>query len=126
MTGIRDSGLAVERHDIFDVTQLTRDTDLERLVAADLVNVAPGEESQIHRHNQAETVLFFLDGTADIVVGDDVVPVVAGDRVRIARGVFHGVRTGDRPLRFLSVQCPPILDTASGTYDLEPRDQAAP
>ena len=50
----------------------------------------------------------------------EAVPVSAGDRVHIGKGVFHAVRTGDSSLRFLSVQSPPILDVAAGTRDLEP------
>ena len=34
---------------------------------------------------------------------------------------FHGVRTEEESLTFLSVQSPPILDKARGTLDLEPR-----
>ena len=48
--------------------------------------------------------------------------VKAGDRLRIGKGVFHAVRTGESSLRFLSVQAPPILDVEAGTRDLEPID----
>jgi mannose-6-phosphate isomerase-like protein (cupin superfamily) len=120
MDEIRDRDLALERHDVFDVMQVTRGTPLESVVAADLVDVEPGQESGIHRHNEAETVLYFLEGSADIVVGDEVIPVKKGDRLRIGKAVFHGVRTPRESVRFLSVQSPPILDEATGRYDLEP------
>ena len=78
----------------------------------------------MHRHNMAETVLYFLDGAGEVLLGADYEPVAvqAGDRLRIGKGVFHAVRTGPSNLRFLSVQAPPILDVEAGTRDLEPID----
>lgn len=115
-----EHNLDVERHDVFNVMQLTRGTLLEADVAADLVTMEQGETSQIHRHNFAETVLYFLDGAAIVRVGDTDVSVVAGDRLTIGKAVFHGVRTPDAPCRFLSVQTPPILNKTTGFRDLEP------
>ena len=122
MTYRRDADLEVELHDVFHVMQVTRDTPLESIVAADLVDVEPGQESSMHRHNHAETVLYFLAGSGEVLLTEDyeVVAVTAGDRVAFGKGVFHAVRTGAEPLRFLSVQSPPILDKAAGTRDLEP------
>lgn len=122
MDDILDSDLDVELHDVFHVMQLTRSTELAAVVAVDLVDVHPGEESSMHRHNRAETVLYILEGRGEVLLTDDYssVPVQAGDRLRIGRGVFHAVRTGGSALRFLSVQSPPILDVTAGTRDLEP------
>lgn len=115
-----EGDLEVELHDVFQVMQLTRGTKLEADVAADLVQMDADQVSQIHRHNLAETVLYFLDGAAIVRVGDSDVPVQAGDRLTIGRAVFHGVRTPDSPCRFLSVQTPPILNKSTGFRDLEP------
>ena len=120
MSDVVDGDLEVELHDVFNVMQLTRGTLLEAEVAADLVTMEPGMTSQIHRHNLAETVLYFVDGSAIVRVGDDDVPVTAGTRVRIGQAVFHGVRTLDDPCRFISVQTPPILNKTTGFRDLEP------
>jgi mannose-6-phosphate isomerase-like protein (cupin superfamily) len=115
-----DRDLEVERHDVFDVMQLTRGTRLESAVAADVVTMAQGEVSQIHRHNHAETVLYFLDGSAIVRVGEDELPATAGDRITIGKAVYHGVRTPDTSCRFVSVQSPPILNKTTGALDLEP------
>jgi quercetin dioxygenase-like cupin family protein len=116
-----DRDLEVELHDVFHVMQLTRGTKLEADVAADLVEMEPGQRSQIHRHNFAETVLYFLDGRATVRVGDDDVAVRAGDRLTIGKAVFHGVATDAADgCRFLSVQTPPILNKTTGFRDLEP------
>lgn len=105
---------------VFEVAQLTRGTPLEHLVAADWVTVAPGRTSEVHRHNQAETVLLIVEGSGFVRVGESEEPVTAGDRIVIGKGVYHGVRTETDGLTFLSVQAPPILDYAAGTLDLEP------
>lgn len=118
---IVDRDLERELHDVFNVMQLTRGTDLEHDVGVDLVDLDPGQTSQIHRHNRAETVLYIMDGDGIVVIDDTHHAVTAGDRIRIRPGQFHGVRTGADPLTFLSVQTPPILDKATGTLDLEPR-----
>ena len=76
----------------------------------------------MHRHNEAETILYILEGMGVVLVGDTPVPVAAGDRVLIHKGVFHGVRTEGSRLRFLSVQSPPILNKARDFLDLEPLD----
>ena len=121
---VLDADLEVELHDVFHVMQLTRDTALASVVAADLVDVDPHQQSSMHRHNHAETVLYFLDGSGEVLLTADyqAIAVTAGDRLHIGRGVFHAVRTGASSLRFLSVQSPPILDVAAGTRDLEPID----
>lgn len=121
MSTILQPELPRERYDVFEVTQVTRGTPLESVVAADLVSVGPGSSSEVHRHNQAETVLVILDGSGTVLVGDESLRVSKGARILIGKGVFHGVRTEGDSLTFLSVQSPPILDKAHGTLDLEPK-----
>ena len=115
-------GLPSERFGVFDVTQVTRGTALEHVVAVDLVTVEPDQKSEVHRHNRAETVLFILDGSGVVLVGEAEVAVSKGMRVLIGKGVFHGVRTAGDPLTFLSVQSPPILDRTQDRLDLEPQE----
>jgi quercetin dioxygenase-like cupin family protein len=121
MGRILETDLPREHYDVFEVTQITRGTPLESAVAADLVSIAPGRASEVHRHNEAETVLLILDGAGIVLVGESSLRVSKGARVLIGKGVFHGVRTEEESLTFLSVQSPPILDKARGTLDLEPR-----
>ncbi len=118
---VSDSNLVVDVNDVFQVMQLTQGTDLESIVGADYVRLDPEQTSKIHRHNRAETVLYILDGHGVVVVEDVDHNVVAGDRIRIRTGQYHGVRTSDASLVFLSVQSPPILDKSTGVLDLEPR-----
>ena len=120
MNQILETELPHEHYDVFEVTQITRGTPLESLVAADLVSIAPERASEVHRHNEAETVLLILDGSGSVLVGESSLRVTKGARVLIGKGVFHGVRTEGESMTFLSVQSPPILDKAQGTLDLEP------
>lgn len=114
--------LGSELHDVFHVRQLTRGTFLEDHTAADIVDMHGGVSSQTHRHNLAETVLYFLDGEAVVFVEDVPHRVTAGDRLLIGKGEFHSVSTTDTAgCRFLSVQSPPILNKTTGLLDLEPR-----
>ena len=115
-----DSNLGVELHDVFNVTQITRDSPIESDVGADMVTMDPGQASQTHRHNHSETVLYFLDGEATVFVEHVPHRVFGGDRVLIRSGEFHSVRTDDKVgCQFLSVQTPPILNKSTGFRDLE-------
>ena len=126
-TGQSDT-VVPERQDVFTVTQLTRGTPLESIVGADLVDLAPHQESSMHRHNHAETVLFFTAGRGEVLLAADrstpieVVAVRVGSRLLVGKGEFHAVRTGDEALQFISVQSPPILDKSTGVRDLEELD----
>ncbi|MFN8027792.1 MAG: cupin domain-containing protein [Acidimicrobiia bacterium] len=117
-----DADLEVEPHDVFAVMQLTRGTALGSLVGVDLVRVEAGCESGMHRHNRAETVLYFTAGSGEVLVHPDrtVIAVHAGDRLELPAGTFHAVRTRDDAVEFVSVQSPPILDVTTGVLDLEP------
>ncbi len=118
---LTDRDLPVELHDVFRVTQLTNDTKLADVVAADVVEMEPGQRSGIHRHNDAETVLYFTRGDATVILDDDEVAVTPGTRVRVGAGVFHGV-VSHTEVQFISVQSPPILDTANGRLDFERKE----
>jgi mannose-6-phosphate isomerase-like protein (cupin superfamily) len=119
---VTDTDLPVAHEDVFHVTQLTNDTELAGIVAADLVAMDPGQRSGIHRHNDAETVLYFLQGHATVVLDDEEFSVTPGTRVRIGKAVFHGVVSHADEVQFISVQSPPILDAASGRLDFERKE----
>ena len=78
MGRILETDLPREHYDVFEVTQITRGTPLESAVAADLVSIAPGRASEVHRHNEAETVLLILDGAGIVLVGESSLPRIEG------------------------------------------------
>lgn len=108
-----------ENFDVFQVKQLTRATSLEDLVAVDDVMIESHKTSQIHRHNQSDTVLYIVGGSGEVVVEDRSFAVSSGDRIHILPGQYHGVRTQAQSLHFISVQTPPILNKKTGVLDLE-------
>ena len=107
------------KSDIFSVIQVTENTLLEDSVGADVVSVEPNQTSQIHRHNESETVLYILEGSGSVVVENQKIQVSAGQQLCINKGQFHGVITTDDSLRFLSIQSPPILNKLRGTLHIE-------
>ena len=120
-----DNDIEIELHDVFNVQQITRDTPIEEAVGADLVTMEPGMVSKPHRHNFAETVLYFTEGKATVHVNFEPHEVVAGDRLLIHKEEFHSVDTpADSGCAFLSVQTPPILSKATGFRDFETHEDA--
>lgn len=122
MTEILVPRLPAEDFDVSHAVQLTRESPLEHIVAVDWVTVAPDRTSQVHRHNGTDSVLDIVAGSETVLVGENGCAVRPGARIFIGKGVFHGVRTADEPLTFLSVQSPPILDADRGRLVLEPLD----
>lgn len=116
--------IAAEMYDIFSVRQVTRHTSLENIVAVDLVQVAPHQESESHRHNRADTVLMMLSGSGIVRVSGKDYAVKSGDRIHIPPGAFHQVITGAEALEFMSVQTPPILTKEDEMLDLETESEA--
>lgn len=114
-----ESKVVQETFDVFQVEQLTRSTTLQNLVAVDQVEIAARQSSQIHRHVKSDTVLYIVDGAGEVVVGEQTFAVRPGDRIHIPPGAYHGVRTGESSLKFISVQSPPILNDATQVLDLE-------
>ena len=110
------------KSDIFNVTQVTEGTLLEDVVGADIVFVEAHQTSQVHRHNESETVLYILQGSGILQVNDQKVQIKAGLQVCISKGDYHGVITSSDSLTFLSIQSPPILNKKNGTLDFEKKE----
>jgi len=108
-----------ETYGAFRVTQITRGTVLEDLLGLDVVTVPAGVTTEVHRHRHAENVLYVLSGGATAIIDHVGYQVVAGDRITIGRGVYHGFKTSETALTFVSVQSPPILNKKQSTLDTE-------
>jgi quercetin dioxygenase-like cupin family protein len=116
--------MASETFGAFQVTQITRDTDLEDALGLDLITIAAVTKTEIHRHPRAENVVYILSGTATAIIGGVPHLVAEGDRIRIGKGVAHGFQTGNDPLTFVSVQSPPILNRKRNILDTEVLEEA--
>jgi len=66
---------------------------------------------QVHQHQEADEVLFVLEGTGFGILDDARMPVEKGSAIYIPKGVWHGVENPDRELLLLWVVAPPGLET---------------
>ncbi len=94
----------------YDVKFLVNDDRSKHLI--EIVQIAAGMRKYRHHHDNAETVLVFLEGEGEFYVDDrNAVPVKAGDMAHSLPGETHGVgNTGNVPLRYLVVEGPMPLD----------------
>lgn len=65
---------------------------------------------QVHQHQEADEVLFVLEGTGCGMLGDARIPVEKGSAIYIPKGVWHGVENPDSELLLLWVVVPPGLE----------------
>jgi len=77
-------------------------------VGADYVIIGPGCSLDPHRHEQAESFLFIVKGTARVSLDGEFHDVKAGDFIYVPEKVFHGFETIDDACEFYSIQSPPI------------------
>ena len=66
---------------------------------------------QVHQHQEADEVLFVLEGTGFGILGDTRMSVEKGSAIYIPKGVWHGVENPDSELLLLWVVAPPGLET---------------
>ena len=64
----------------------------------------------VHQHNEADEVLFVLEGRGLGILDDTRVPVEKGSAIYIPTGVWHGVENPDSELLLLWVVAPPGLE----------------
>jgi mannose-6-phosphate isomerase-like protein (cupin superfamily) len=65
---------------------------------------------QVHHHQEADEVLFVLEGTGFGILGDKRIPIEKGSVIYIPKGVWHGVENPDSELLLLWVVAPPGLE----------------
>ena len=65
----------------------------------------------VHQHQEADEVLFVLEGTGFGILDDTRMSVEKGSAIYIPKGVWHGVENPDSELLLLWVVAPPGLET---------------
>ena len=65
---------------------------------------------QVHQHQEADEVLFVLEGTGFGILDDARTPVEKGSAIYVPKGVWHGVENPDSELLLLWVVAPPGLE----------------
>ena len=70
----------------------------------------PGTVFPIHSHEANEQMGLVLEGSIEMTVGEETRVLTAGDYFYIPRGVPHGTKTLDKPVRVLDLFSPPRED----------------
>jgi mannose-6-phosphate isomerase-like protein (cupin superfamily) len=82
----------------------------------EIVNIEPGQGKYAHVHQNAETVLYFLEGEGEFVMDNGAkLPVKPGTMCHAFPGEVHGtINKGNTPLRYVVVEGPtPIGGTTA-------------
>ena len=66
---------------------------------------------RVHQHQEADEVLFVLEGTGFGILDDTRMSVEKGSAIYIPKGVWHGVENPDGEVLLLWVVAPPGLET---------------
>jgi mannose-6-phosphate isomerase-like protein (cupin superfamily) len=64
----------------------------------------------VHQHQEADEVLFVLEGTGFAILHDARIPIEKGSAIYIPKGVWHGVENPNSELLLLWVVAPPGLE----------------
>lgn len=64
----------------------------------------------VHQHNEADEVLFVLEGDGFGILGDTRMSVEKGSAIYVPTGVWHGVENPDSELLLLWVVAPPGVE----------------
>lgn len=54
--------------------------------------IGPAQENPLHRHPESDEILYFVEGSGECVVGDEIYPVNSGDLVLVPKDVPHSIR----------------------------------
>jgi mannose-6-phosphate isomerase-like protein (cupin superfamily) len=69
--------------------------------------IQPGQAAHDPHAHEGEEIMFVLDGTAEITMGDEKQLVGANTAVFCPPQVFHGIRNGgETPLRYMIIRTP--------------------
>jgi len=86
-------------------------TGSHHLTAA-MERIRPGDAIPVHRHQDADELIFLHSGSGSIVLGDTEVPLEAGSLAFVPRGTWHGPRNThpSTELHILAVFSKPGID----------------
>ena len=73
-------------------------------------DLLPGAGIRLHRHENAEEILFIHRGSGTATLGDGKRPVEPGTTIYIPAGVWHGVENSSNEMELVWVVSPPGLE----------------
>ena len=80
------------------------------LLAMGTLDMPPGSNINVHRHDHTEEVLYVEQGSGTLILGDERIQVNDGVTVWVPPGTWHGVENPDSAMRVLWFVTPPGLD----------------
>jgi quercetin dioxygenase-like cupin family protein len=86
-------------------------------------DMPPGSGIAVHQHSTTEEILFIYEGEATLIVGEERVPVKAGDTVFVPPGIDHGLENHDSRVRLVGVVTPPGLEGFFREISWRPGDE---
>jgi hypothetical protein len=109
--------------------RLDIDFEVDRLAFPDLqvmdprvVRIAPGKRNELHKHAH-ESLFVVLEGEGEVLVGERLLPVKAGDVAFVPRWIFHQTRntSTERELVVLAITDFGFTSALLGDYDRRTR-----
>jgi mannose-6-phosphate isomerase-like protein (cupin superfamily) len=73
-------------------------------------HVPTGIGIRVHRHHLSDEVLFVLEGSGVVILGDTRTLVTKGSAIFIPKGTWHGIENPDGELELIWVVTPPGLE----------------
>lgn len=83
-----------------------------RIFATDSVQfniycLEPGQSNPLHKHPQSDEICYFVQGSGDVIIGDEIAAVQSGATVHIPKDVGHEIRnTGTEQMIVVLAQSP--------------------
>ncbi|MBW4630060.1 MAG: cupin domain-containing protein [Brasilonema octagenarum HA4186-MV1] len=69
--------------------------------------IEPGQSNPLHKHSQSDEICYFVQGTGDVIVGDEIAAVKPGTSVHIPKDVGHEIiNTGTERMIVVLAQSP--------------------
>lgn len=69
--------------------------------------IEPGQSNPLHKHSQSDEICYFVQGTGDVIIGDEIGAVKSGDCVHIPKDVGHEIiNTGTERMIVVLAQSP--------------------
>ncbi|MDG2333693.1 MAG: cupin domain-containing protein [Myxococcota bacterium] len=87
-----------------------------------IIEIAPGSCNERHKHAH-ESLFFVLEGSGEVLVGENWNPVKKGDLAFVPRWIMHQTRNNseDEPMRVLAVTDFGFTSAVLGDYDRRTR-----
>ena len=79
-------------------------------IAFSLFNFEPWQALPMHRNPSSDTIMYFVDGEAFMLINDAVFGVSPGDAMYVPAGAAYGVLAGENDLNVVSIQGPKPIE----------------